>query len=203
MCGQASLDQEPGPEIFVLDFRQLPGPSGPPGSPRYVVMRNRWRQRPPWPPVPSKRGPPARFGRPRRRRAADGTAGVDLHCSSTAERGAAWPVRGRCSHVGDNRGLYGVMAYAVSQRTREIGIRMAIGAQQVQVMKLILSRSVGLIVVGIIFGLAAAAAMSRYLRGMLFGLASLDPTTFLSVAAIFGFVALSTDIPACPSCGQG
>jgi putative ABC transport system permease protein len=94
-------------------------------------------------------------------------------------------------------GLYGVMAYAVTRRTREIGIRMAVGAQQAQVMKLILSRSVGLIVIGIIFGLGAAAAMSRYLQGMLFGLASLDPTTFLSVAAIFAFVALlATYLPA-------
>jgi hypothetical protein len=191
---QASLDQEPGPEIFV-DFRQLPGPSGPPGSPRYVVMR-----------IDGDETPVAASARSVAHQI-DSEALVEdvrpmaqLVSASIARPRLDAVLLGLFAAVAAalaTVGLYGVMAYAVTQRTREIGIRMAIGAQHVQVMKLMLNRSLGLTLIGVILGLAAAAAMSRYLQGMLFGLAPLDPMTFLSVPAIFGFVALlATYLPA-------
>jgi putative ABC transport system permease protein len=87
-------------------------------------------------------------------------------------------------------GIYGVMAYSVSQRTREIGIRMALGAQRSAVVGLVLHQSLLLTIVGIGIGIAGAAAVSRYLEGLLFGLTPLDPPTFAAVAVMFAAVAL-------------
>ena len=94
-------------------------------------------------------------------------------------------------------GLYGVIAYSVVQRTREIGIRMALGAQRVEVMQLVLRQSIMLAAVGLSFGLAGAAAVTRYLEGLLFGLTPLDPATFVAVTVMFAGVAtLASFIPA-------
>jgi len=86
-------------------------------------------------------------------------------------------------------GIYGVLAYAVAQRTREIGIRMALGAQRVQVLALVLRSGALLTVAGIAIGLAGAAAGTRLLQGMLFGITPLDPQTFAAVSVLFGLVA--------------
>jgi putative ABC transport system permease protein len=86
-------------------------------------------------------------------------------------------------------GLYGVMAYSVTRRTREIGIRMALGAARADVLSLVLGQTLVLTVVGITLGLAGSAAFTRYLAGLLFGLTPLDPTTFIAVALVFGAVA--------------
>jgi putative ABC transport system permease protein len=94
-------------------------------------------------------------------------------------------------------GIYGVLAYAVVQRTQEIGVRMALGAQRGQVLTLVLWRSVAVAAVGIGIGLAAAAAGTRYLQGLLFGVTPLDTGTFALTA--LGFVtlaALASYIPA-------
>lgn len=94
-------------------------------------------------------------------------------------------------------GIYGVLAYAVIRRTQEIGIRMALGARRGQVMALVLRRGLSLTAVGIALGLAGAAAATRFLQGMLFGITPLDPQTFMAVSLVFGFVAaLACYVPA-------
>jgi hypothetical protein len=87
-------------------------------------------------------------------------------------------------------GLYGLMSYAVAQRTPEIGIRMALGAQRHEVMALVLRDSAVTTAVGVAGGLAGAAALTRYMEGMLFALTPLDPMTFAAVALLFTTVAL-------------
>ena len=88
-------------------------------------------------------------------------------------------------------GIYGVMAYSVSQRTREIGIRVALGAQRAQVVGLVLNQSLVLTMAGIALGIAGAAVVTRYLEGFLFGLTPLDPATFIGVSVMFAAVALA------------
>ena len=86
-------------------------------------------------------------------------------------------------------GIYGVIAYSVAQRTREIGVRMALGAQPAAVMRLVLGQAAALAAAGIALGLAGAAGVTRYLQGMLFGVTPLDPVTFAAVALLFIAVA--------------
>jgi putative ABC transport system permease protein len=87
-------------------------------------------------------------------------------------------------------GVYGVMAYAVSQNTREIGLRMALGAHRREVLRLVLGRAAVLTVVGMVMGFAGAAAVGQYLRGMIFGLTPLDAQTYAAAAVAFGLVAM-------------
>jgi len=94
-------------------------------------------------------------------------------------------------------GLYGVTSYTVSRRFTEIGIRMALGAQSSHVLGLVLRQSLALTAMGIGLGLAGASVVTRYLRGMLFGLTPLDPGTFIGVAVLFAVVAaVAASIPA-------
>jgi putative ABC transport system permease protein len=87
-------------------------------------------------------------------------------------------------------GVYGVLTYAVIQRTHEIGIRMAIGAQRRAVLALVLRKGLVLAAIGIAVGLVGAAVGTRALRGMLFGVTPLDPMTFLAVSVLFALVAV-------------
>ncbi|HEX4945374.1 MAG TPA: ABC transporter permease [Blastocatellia bacterium] len=87
-------------------------------------------------------------------------------------------------------GLYGVIAYAVNQRTREIGIRMALGAQSIDVLRLVLREGVWLIGVGLMLGVAGAIAMARLIDAFLYGVRSYDPMTFVIVAVGMVMVAL-------------
>lgn len=87
-------------------------------------------------------------------------------------------------------GIYGVIAYSVAQRTRELGLRVALGAQAANVLTLVLRRAVLLIACGIVIGLAGALALTRFLSGLLFGVTATDPITFVTVALVLGAVAM-------------
>jgi predicted permease len=94
-------------------------------------------------------------------------------------------------------GIYGVLSYVVAHRAREIGIRMALGAQSLQVLAVVLRQTTMLTVIGVAVGLAVAVTLSRYLEGLLYGLTPLDPTTFLAVVVMFCAVAtLASYVPA-------
>jgi ABC-type antimicrobial peptide transport system permease subunit len=87
-------------------------------------------------------------------------------------------------------GIYGTVSYAVVRRTRELGIRMALGACKADVLRLVLRESGRPVLIGIFAGMLMALAASHVLRALLFGMSTVDPTSFLGVAAIFLFIAL-------------
>jgi len=94
-------------------------------------------------------------------------------------------------------GLYGVMTYGVAQRTRELGIRLALGARPVEVLALVLRGGLVLIVSGLAAGIVAGAFASRLLASALYGVSPLDPVTFAAVAAVLLSVAtLASYLPA-------
>jgi putative ABC transport system permease protein len=93
-------------------------------------------------------------------------------------------------------GIYGLLAYAVTLRTQEIGIRMALGAEPRQVMSLVFREGGELTAIGIAIGLGAAVGLTRYLRGMLFGLTPLDAPTYGVVCAAFAVVCVASWVPA-------
>jgi putative ABC transport system permease protein len=94
-------------------------------------------------------------------------------------------------------GIYGVMAYTVSHRTNEIGIRMAMGAEPVNILRLIVGESMTLGLIGASLGLAGAYSVTRMLRSLLFGVTSTDPLTFAGATLLLCFVALlATYVPA-------
>jgi putative ABC transport system permease protein len=87
-------------------------------------------------------------------------------------------------------GIYGVTAYSVAQRTREIGIRLAIGAQTGDVLKLVMGQGMRLTVIGVAVGLAGAWASTRLMSSLLFGVTATDPVTFAIVSLLLTAVAL-------------
>jgi putative ABC transport system permease protein len=86
--------------------------------------------------------------------------------------------------------IYGVMSYTVSQRTHEIGIRLAIGAQPRDVFRLVLGHGMTLTLIGVVVGLMGAFGLTRLMTGMLFGVAPTDPATFAVIAVLLIGVAL-------------
>ncbi len=88
-------------------------------------------------------------------------------------------------------GLYGVLAQSVSQRTQEIGIRLAIGAQPGQVFGLLLSAGMKMTFIGVVLGLLSSLALTRAMSAMLYGMRAIDPLIFIAVAAVLTLVALS------------
>jgi putative ABC transport system permease protein len=87
-------------------------------------------------------------------------------------------------------GLYAVMSYAVSQRTHEIGVRMALGAQPSDIIKLVITQGLTLTLTGLVIGLGGAYAMTRALAQVLYGVTSTDPMTFVGISLLLGGVAM-------------
>jgi putative ABC transport system permease protein len=94
-------------------------------------------------------------------------------------------------------GLYGVMSYTVSQRTHEIGLRMALGAQKTDVVRLVVSQGMALTVIGVAAGIIGSVLLTRFMVGLLFGVSARDPITFGALAVLLAAVALIANyIPA-------
>jgi putative ABC transport system permease protein len=94
-------------------------------------------------------------------------------------------------------GIYGVIAYAVNQRTREIGIRLALGAQKRDILKLVIRQGVILSLIGVAIGVAASLALMRFLSSLLYGVSDTDPLTFAGVVLLLiGVALLACSIPA-------
>jgi ABC-type antimicrobial peptide transport system permease subunit len=87
-------------------------------------------------------------------------------------------------------GVYGLVAYSVRERTREIGIRMALGSSQSNVLGLVARHGITLVAIGIAIGLAAAFGLTRSIQSLIFGIAPNDPLTFATVALVLSTVAL-------------
>jgi ABC-type antimicrobial peptide transport system permease subunit len=93
-------------------------------------------------------------------------------------------------------GIYGVVSYSVTNRTREMGIRMALGAQGRSVVRLILRDAAWLACAGVALGLAASAMLGRFVSAMLYGVSAHDPLTFAFVALVLGTTAIAATLPA-------
>ena len=202
---QGALDREPYAEIF-MDYRQVIAIQERWGAPKAMIdqlafgfmsfaMRTRGR---PVDAIPIVRRAIARV---------DPNAGLDaivplerLVANSVARQRFYAVMLGVFSGVAALLaaiGIYGVLAYAVVQRTQEIGLRMALGAGRQQLLTLVLRRGLLFAAIGIALGLAGAAAGTRYLQTMLYGIEPLDTRTFVGVAVAFAAVAaLASYVPA-------
>jgi putative ABC transport system permease protein len=87
-------------------------------------------------------------------------------------------------------GIYGLMSYSITERTHEIGIRMALGAQTSDVLRMVLGQGLKLIIVGVALGLAGAFALTRIMTSLLFGVRAVDPLTYAVVSVLLAVVAL-------------
>src|SRR5262249_6404389 len=87
-------------------------------------------------------------------------------------------------------GIYGVISYTVTERTREIGVRMALGARGLDILKLVIARGMALALIGVAIGSAAAGALTGVISGLLFGVSATDPLTFVLIGLLLSVVAL-------------
>jgi ABC-type antimicrobial peptide transport system permease subunit len=94
-------------------------------------------------------------------------------------------------------GIYGIVAFSVARRTQEIGIRMALGAQRGDVLRLVLGEGTRMAAMGVVIGIVASLAITRLISNLLFGISATDPLTFVGVAILLSVVSLAaTYIPA-------
>jgi len=187
---QYGLDQDPDPQVFV-DARQLP-----PGNPTpYFALR--------------VEGEPTDYASSVREavREIDASAAIDniATMQQVVSNGLSRPrlfavlaaAFALVAAVLAAIGVYGVTAYAVTQRTRELGVRLALGARPAALLLMVIRQGVAWTVVGLLLGVTGSVALSRYLQGVLFGITPADPATFAGVSAMFLLVAiLATLIPA-------
>ena len=187
---QYGLDQDPDPQVFV-DARQLP-----PGNPTpYFAVR--------------VDGDPTDYASSVREavREIDSSAAIDNVAtmqqvvSNALSRPRLFAVLAAAfaivAAVLAAIGVYGVTAYAVTQRTRELAVRLALGARPAALLMMVIRQGVAWTVVGLLLGVAGSIALSRYLQGVLFGITPVDPTTFAVVSGMFLLLAiLATLIPA-------
>jgi ABC-type antimicrobial peptide transport system permease subunit len=87
-------------------------------------------------------------------------------------------------------GIYGVMSYTFSRRIHEIGIRVALGAQRMDILRMALAEGMRMVVLGLLAGLIGAAALTRFLRSLLFNVTATDPLVFAAIAVLLAAVAL-------------
>jgi putative ABC transport system permease protein len=187
---QYGLDQDPDPQVFV-DARQLP-----PGNPiPYFAVR--------------VDGDPTGYVSSVREAVRQTDSSAAIYNVATMQQirsnalsrprlfavlAAAFAVVGALLAA---IGVYGVTAYAVTQRTRELAVRLALGARPAELLLMVIRQGVTWTLVGLPLGVAGSIALSRYLQGVLFGITPADPTTFAGVSAMFLLVAiLATLIPA-------
>jgi putative ABC transport system permease protein len=104
--------------------------------------------------------------------------------------GAMFAVFGLAALLLASVGLYGVVSFGVSQRTQEVGVRMALGALPRDVLGLVLGGSARMLAVGILLGVPAAIGLAQVLRGSLYGISATDPVTFIAIPVLLSAVAL-------------
>ena len=107
-----------------------------------------------------------------------------------SERGDGWLRHEEVYEVLAAIGLFGVLSYAMAQRNRELGIRLALGAQRADVLRLVARETVPMVASGVIIGLVAALGLTRFVRSMLYEIQPNDPATFAAVAITLAVVAL-------------
>lgn len=188
---QYGLDQDPDPQVFV-DARQLP--PGNPGSPYFAVRVD---------------GAPLNYVSSVRDAVheidssgvLDNVATMQQIVSNSLSRPRLFAVLAAAFAIVATFlaaiGVYGVTAYAVTQRTRELAVRLALGARPLELLLMVIRQGVAWTVVGLFLGAAGSIALSRYLQGVLFGITPVDALTFAVVSAMFlGVAVLATFIPA-------
>jgi putative ABC transport system permease protein len=87
-------------------------------------------------------------------------------------------------------GIHGVLAYSVTQRTQEIGIRMALGADRSQVLRVVLGQALGMVGIGLAVGIAASIGLTRLMSSLLYGVSPIDPRTYIGMSLLLATVAM-------------